>query len=178
MIFIEDLRSKQALYSQYGEDCSLLRAALTDGTLAVLLYRGQEWLSKRGLNIVAMLPHWLNKVLNGCVIGVKARFGPGLVLIHPVGIVINSSVRGGIRVWIESGVVIGDNRGRSPVLGNHIFLGSGAKVIGGVSLGDGSKVGANAVVLSDVPPGVNVVGIPARPVGARAGDQAATDDRA
>ena len=74
-------------------------------------------------------------------------------------------------------MVIGDNRGRSPVLGDHIFLGSGAKVIGGVSLGDGSKVGANAVVLSDVPPGVNVVGIPARPVAARGGDQPAADDR-
>ena len=163
-----DLRAKQALYQQYGDQVSLARVAMTDGTLANVLYRCQESLSRAGLDVVALVPHWLNKVLNGCVIGVKARFGPGLVLIHPIGVVINSSVRGGRNVWIESGVVIGDNRGRSPVLGDDVFIGSGAKLIGGLSLGNGSKVGANAVVLADVPPGVNVVGIPARPVGPRA----------
>ena len=107
----------------------------------------------------------LNKWINGCVIGVRARFGPGLVLVHPIGVVINSSVRGGARVSIESGVVIGDNRGRSPTLGNDIFVGSGAKVIGGVQVGDGARIGANAVVTKDVPAGVTVVGIPARPLG-------------
>jgi serine O-acetyltransferase len=103
-------------------------------------------------------------VLNGCVIGVRAQFGPGLILIHPVGVVINSSTRGGTNVWIESSVVIGDNRGQSPVLGDDIFIGSGAKIIGGVTLGNGARVGANAVVLKSVAPGVTVVGIPARPV--------------
>jgi serine O-acetyltransferase len=65
-------------------------------------------------------------------------------------------------VWIESGVVIGDNRGGVPVLEDDIFIGSGAKVIGGVRLGTGARVGANAVVLSDVPAGATAVGIPAR----------------
>jgi serine O-acetyltransferase len=96
------------------------------------------------------------------VIGVKARFGPGFVLVHPIGVVINSAVRGGSNISLESGVVIGDNRGGVPVLGNDVFVGSGAKIIGGLTIGSGARVGANAVVLHDVPAGATAVGIPAR----------------
>jgi serine O-acetyltransferase len=86
------------------------------------------------------------------------------VLIHPIGVVVNSAVRGGRNVWIESGVVIGDNRGGVPALADDIFIGSGAKVIGGVAIGSGARIGANAVVLRDVAANTTVVGIPARPV--------------
>ncbi len=164
MILLDDLRAKQALYSQYGEHCSLLKAAMADGTSANALYRLQEWLGAHGLAPLALVPHVLNKWFNGCVIGVRARFGPGFVLIHPVGIVINSAVRGGRDVWLESGVVIGDNRGGTPLLGDHVFVGSGAKIIGPLRVGDGARIGANAVVLSDVPDGATMVGIPARPL--------------
>lgn len=164
MTVLSDLRAKQALYSQYGETCSLLKATLSDGTSATILYRVQAALVRWHLAPLALIAHWMNKVLNGCVIGVRAQFGPGFVLIHPVGVVINSATRGGKNVWLESGVVIGDNRGRCPQLGDDIFIGSGAKVIGGVTLGSGSRVGANAVVLHDVAASVTVVGIPARPV--------------
>jgi serine O-acetyltransferase len=166
MMLLADLRAKQALYSQYGERCSLLRAVFTDGTLANALFRLQAALSRWHLSPLALIPHLLNKWLNGCVIGVHAKFGPGLVLIHPVGIVVNSSTRGGRNVWLESGVVIGENRGRSPVLADDIFVGSGAKIIGGIVLGTGARVGANAVVLKNVEPGSTVVGIPARPIDA------------
>ena len=165
MSLLSDLRAKQVLYSQYGESCSLLKAAMSDGTGANVLYRAQAASASWHLAPLALLLHWLNKVLYGCVIGVRARFGPGFVLIHPIGVVINSAVRGGRNVWLESGVVIGDNRGRCPVLGDNVFVGSGAKIIGGVTLGTGARVGANAVVLRDVPADTTVVGIPARPVG-------------
>jgi serine O-acetyltransferase len=164
MMLLSDLRAKQALYSQYGQSCSLAKAVMADGTSANVLYRIQSTLAGWRLAPLALLPHWLNKVINGCVIGVHARFGPGFVLIHPVGVVINSSTIAGRNVWLESGVVIGDNRGRCPVLGDDIFVGSGAKIIGGVKLGNGARVGANAVVLHDVAAGSTVVGIPARPV--------------
>lgn len=158
-----DLLAKRALYSQYDETPSIVRTLLADGTLATLLYRIQAALVRRRLAPLALLPHWINKWVNGCVIGVHAQFGPGLVLIHPIGVVINSAVRGGHNVCIESSVVIGDNRGRVPVLGDDLFIGSGAKIIGGVILGNGARVGANAVVLQDVAPDTTVVGIPARP---------------
>jgi len=163
MMLMADLRAKQALYSQHGAHCSLAGAVLSDGTIANALYRCQAGLVALGLAPLALVVHWLNKWINGCVIGVRAQFGPGFVLIHPIGIVINSSTRGGRNVWIESGVVIGDNRGRSPLLGDDIFVGSGAKVIGGVTVGSGARIGANAVVVHDVAPGSTVVGIPARP---------------
>lgn len=165
MILLDDLRSKQRLYSADGAAVrSLLGIALTDGTLATALFRLQSALVGWHLKPLAFLVHLVNKWMHGCVIGLGCRFGPGLVLIHPVGVVINSSVQGGHDVWIESGVVIGENRGRSPRLGSGIFIGSGAKVVGEIQLGDGSRVGANAVVLHDVEAGTTVVGIPARPV--------------
>jgi serine O-acetyltransferase len=168
-LLLADLRAKQALYSQYGQRCSLLKAILADGTSANALYRLQAAIARTGLTPLALLPHILNKWFNGCVIGVKAQFGPGFVLIHPVGVVINSAVRGGRNVWLESGVVIGDNRGGVPVLEDDVFVGSGAKVIGGVRLGVGARVGANAVVLKDVPAGHTAIGIPARMTPPKAG---------
>ena len=173
MILLDDLRAKQALYSRHGRRCSWLAATLADGTLAGALFRAQEALSGWGLGPAAYLIHWINKRLNGCVIGVRARFGPGLVLIHPIGTVINSAVRGGRNVWIESGVVIGENRGTSPTLGDDIYIGSGAKILGGVRVESGARIGANAVVLDDVAAGVTVVGIPARPTTVAGADPAA-----
>jgi serine O-acetyltransferase len=172
-LLLADLRAKQALYSQYGPPCSFIKAAIADGTIANALYRLQGFLARWRLAPLALIVHLVNKWLNGCVIGVRASFGAGFVLIHPVGIVINSATRGGRNVWVESSVVIGDNRGRSPVIGDDVFIGSGAKIIGGVHIGSGARVGANAVVLHDVPAGATVVGIPARPLAARAPSEGA-----
>jgi serine O-acetyltransferase len=164
-LILSDLRAKQRIYSEYGGRCSLLKAAMTDGTLANVLYRLAQMLVRWRLQPLAFAAHLLNKWINGCVIGIRADFGPGLVLAHPIGVVINSSVRAGRDVTVESGVVIGENRGRSPALGSGIFIGAGAKVIGGIAVGDGARIGANAVVLQDVAAGSTVVGIPARVVG-------------
>ena len=81
---------------------------------------------------------------------------------HPVGIVINSKVSGGINITLESGVVMGDAKGASPLLGNTIFIGSGAKIIGGMTIGDAVNIGANAVVVKDVPSNTTAVGVPAK----------------
>lgn len=160
-LFGSDLRAKQALYSQYGVKYSLLRTSLTDGTSANLLYRLQQFAAAK-LGKLAGLPfHTLNKWINGCVIGIGADFGPGFVLVHPIGVVINASVKGGTNVWIESSVVIGDNRGGSPTMGHNVFIGSGAKVIGGIQIGNHARIGANAVVMKDVPDYATAVGVPA-----------------
>ena len=149
----------------YGSDSfrNLVKARLTDGTTAMILYRWMQWAQRHRLVPLAMLFNKLN-VMGGCIIGRGADFGPGLVLVHSIGVVINTSVKGGRNVVIEHQVTIGAEKGLSPVLGDDVFIGAGAKILGAVSLGNGAKVGANAVVLDDVPPGATVVGIPARVV--------------
>ena len=81
---------------------------------------------------------------------------------HPVGVVINSSVKMGRNITIESGVVIGAEKGLSPILGNNVFIGAGAKIIGNVTVGDNVKIGANAVVVKDLPSNCTALGIPAK----------------
>ena len=160
--FVSDILAKQSLYSQFQPKPSLLRIFFSDGTLANILFRAQSFFSEMRLVPLALALHMLNKYINGCVIGLGARFDSGFILIHPVGVVINSSVKGGRNVWVESGVVIGDNNGFSPVLADDVFVGSGAKIIGKVSIGSRVRVGSNAVVLKDVPDDCTAVGVPAR----------------
>ena len=164
-IIEKDLRRKQEIYRLDGAEMSFGRTLLTDGTSANVLFRLAGWLAVRGpLKVLALLLQWLNQWMNQCVIGTGARFGPGFVLLHPVGVVINSKVRGGQNVALESGVVIGDEKGRSPVLGSNVFVGAGAKIIGGIEIGDNVNIGANAVVVKSLPSNCTAVGIPAKVV--------------
>lgn len=163
-LLLTDLKAKQALYAAGGPAPSMLRMLVSDGTIANTLYRLQHFLNRTPLSPLALVPHLVNKWINGCVIGVKADFGPGFVLVHPVGVVINSCVKGGSNVWLESGVVIGENRGGFPSLGSDVFVGSGAKIIGALHVGDRARVGANAVVTKDVPADHTALGIPAKNV--------------
>lgn len=95
--------------------------------------------------------------------------GPGLVIAHGYGTVINAE-RIGPNLWVHQGVTIGWDytRGR-PTIGENVFIGTGAAVLGPVTVGDGAVIGANAVVTRDVPPGATMVGVPARQVERRQG---------
>jgi serine O-acetyltransferase len=157
-----DFKQKQQVLANEGYNVSMLRVLLSDGSSANILYRLTQWLVTYKLSPLAIITLWFNRVINGCVIGAAARFNYGFVIMHPVGVVINSKVRGGQNIIIESGVVIGDEKGQAPVLGNNIFIGAGAKIIGGITVGSNVKIGANAVVVKDVPDDVTVVGIPAK----------------
>jgi len=169
-MLIADLRRKRDIYNADGAGASMLRIMISDGTSAMLYYRAMRLLAKnRLLRPISYVVQYVNKVVNGCLIGVHADFGAGFVIMHPIGVVINSKVRGGMNVTLESGVVIGDEKGRSPVLGDNVFVGSGAKIIGGVVVGSNTKIGANAVVVKDVPSGATAVGVPARPVAMHVG---------
>jgi serine O-acetyltransferase len=147
---------------------ALLRVALTDGTPAMILYRLMQWSRRRRLAPLEMFFNRLNSVASNCIIGRGADFGPRFVLIHATGIVINGSVRGGSDVHLEHQVTIGAERRQSPSLGSGVLVGAGAKILGSVRVGDGARVGANAVVVHDVPPHATVVGVPARVVRTRA----------
>jgi serine O-acetyltransferase len=166
-LFATDLREKAKWCYDRDDLGALVKVALTDGTSAMLLYRLMQGARRRGLAPLEMVFNKMNSAFNHCVIGRGAEFGPGFVLIHSDGVVINGEVRGGERVFIEHQVTIGAERRQSPHLGNDVFIGAGAKVIGSVEIGDGARVGANAVVVHDVASHTTVVGIPARPVGER-----------
>jgi serine O-acetyltransferase len=159
-----DLRRKALWCYQSAGARAILRTLLTDGTAAMILYRLMQWARRWRLVPLEMLFNKLNAVCCNCIIGRGAEFGPGFVLIHSTGVVINGQVRGGPDVAIEHQVTIGAHGRCSPVLGGTIFIGAGAKVIGPVMVGDGARIGANAVVVDDVPPHTTVVGIPARVV--------------
>ena len=161
-LIAEDVRRKALWCYQSDRPRDRLKALLTDGTTAMVLYRLMQWSRRRGLTPLELLCNKLNAVLCRCVIGRGAQFGPGFVLIHSDGIVINGAVVGGSGVHVEHQVTIGAERHCCPVIGDGVFLGAGAKVIGGVRVGNGARVGANAVVVSDVPENCTAVGVPAR----------------
>jgi serine O-acetyltransferase len=162
MLFLQDLKAKSNWCYGDQRPPTLLKTLLTDGTFAMGCYRLMQWSQAHRLTPLAMVFNKLNAVLGQCIIGRGAQFGPGFVLIHSQGVVINGSVRGGSHVYIEHQVTIGAEKLQSPRLGDHVFIGAGAKFVGGVSIGDYARVGANAVVVHDVEARTTVGGIPAR----------------
>jgi serine O-acetyltransferase len=171
-----DLRRKALWCYESDRGTALMKALLSDGTAAMILYRLMQ--ASRGLHLspFEVVFNKLIVVFGGCIIGRGADFGPGLVLIHSNGIVINGRVRGGSGVLIEHQVTIGAEGRQTPVLGDHVFLGAGAKILGPVTIGDFARIGANAVVLHDVPSHCTAVGIPARVVRRRDPTVCAADE--
>jgi serine O-acetyltransferase len=111
----------------------------------------------------------LNHLITGGDLAWQAEAGPGLRLYHPTGVVIGPHVLIGRDCSIQSGVALGGYGGSSidatqvPSIGDRVSIGSGAKVIGGIEVGNDVSIGANAVVLTDVAPGVRAYGVPYRP---------------
>lgn len=161
-LIADDLRRKALWCYQSDHLLAVLKVLCTDGTAAMILYRLMQCSGHYGLVPLEMLFNKLNAVLCNCIIGRGAEFGPGFVLIHSTGVVINGQVRGGSGIHLEHQVTIGAERRASPKLGNDVFIGAGAKVIGAVTIGDGARIGANAVVIDDIPSGRTAVGVPAR----------------
>ncbi len=160
----EDLYSKAEWYGLPRTPRSLLRMCVSDGSSAQILYRAMRWCEIAGLKPLSLFLYRLNAHLSHCIIGRGADFGPGFVLVHSIGVVINTSVRAGRNLIVEHGVTIGAEKSGSPVLGDNVFVGAGAKVLGSVRVGSNVKIGANAVVTRDIPDGATAVGIPARVV--------------
>lgn len=163
-LFLSDVRAKAVwVYGRctYG---TMLKVLLADGTPAMLWYRLMQCSGRWRLIPLEMLFNRINSAFCGCVIGRGAEFGPGFVLVHANGTVINGAVRGGANVVLEHQVTIGAEKRQFPVLGDDIFVGAGAKIFGGIRIGCRVKIGANAVVLSDIPDDATAVGIPAKVV--------------
>lgn len=160
----EDLAHKAAIRGLPPELSSYARVCATQGTMAQLLYRAMRFCHTRHLGLPAMALYRLNGILCQAIIGRGADLGPGLVLVYGHGIVINSAVRAGKNLVVLHGVTLGEVRGESPVLGDDVYIGAGAKVIGKVRIGSRVRIGANAVVTRDLPDGATAVGVPARVV--------------
>lgn len=110
----------------------------------------------------AVLRHRFWSVVTGADIPLNCQIGGGLLLPHPNGIVIHPSARIGPNCLIFQQVTIGTRTGGMlPVIGGHVDIGAGAKILGNVHIGNHACIGANAVVLKDVPAGKTAVGIPA-----------------
>ena len=134
----------------------------------VLFYRISHFFRLRNMRPIAKLLSCLNFFLFGIEIASSCSIGPGLFIPHPQGPVIGAwSI--GSNATIFQGVTLGAkhlafdfDRSSRPVLGNNITIGAGAKVLGGILIGSNSVVGANSVVISDVPSNCVVVGVPAK----------------
>ncbi|HEV3443573.1 MAG TPA: hypothetical protein VG099_02965 [Gemmataceae bacterium] len=157
-----DLRQKALWCYQSTGWKAILKVLMTDGTLAMILYRLMQWSRRFHLLPFEMLLNKLNVICGNCIIGRGAEFDRGFVLIHSTGVVINGCVRGGRNVLIEHQVTIGAERNQSPTLGDDVFIGAGAKIVGPVAVGSRVRIGANAVVVKDIPDDCTAVGIPAR----------------
>jgi serine O-acetyltransferase len=118
---------------------------------------------------VAVARHRFWSVVTGADIPVNADIEGGLLLPHPNGVVVHPRAIVGANCLLFQQVTLGTRgTGQVPRLGCWVEVGAGAKILGGISIGDHAVIGANAVVLSDVAPHSVVVGIPARPLESRA----------
>ncbi len=111
-----------------------------------------------------VLDFFIVKGFGGCEIPARCKIGKGLKLPHPRGIIIHHDAVIGDDVSILHEVTLGVNSdpNQVPIIHNKVFIGAGAKIMGGIHLGENSKIGANAVVLKDVPANSTAVGIPAK----------------
>src|SRR5690606_13861411 len=136
------------------------------GLHAVWLHRLAHWLWRRGLKLLARLVSHISRWLTGIEIHPGAKIGRRFFIDHGMGVVIGETAEIGDDVTLYHGVTLGGttwNKGkRHPTLADGVVVGAGAKVLGPFTVGAGAKVGSNAVVTKEVPPGATVVGIPGR----------------
>ena|SRR5271165_3316151 len=172
---------KQLLYSDLERQVEIEGKPVTDVTLSgllrrllhhrflpIVLCRASRAALLRKIPVLPELLTYLNLVLFGLEVAPRCEIGPGIFFPHASGTVVGAW-RIGSNVTIFQGVTLGakeldmgfDVRLR-PEVGNHVVLGAGAKILGGIHLCDGVTVGANSVVVDSVEAGCTVVGIPAR----------------
>ena len=147
---------------------------LYPGIKAVLSHRRAHWCYTHGLKLLARMISQASRRRTGIEIHPGATIGKRLVIDHGMGVVIGETAEIGDDCLIYHGVTLGgtgkDVGKRHPTIGNNVLIGTGAKVLGPITIGDNSRVAANSVVLKDIPENCTAVGIPARVV-RRAGEK-------
>jgi serine O-acetyltransferase len=137
------------------------------GLHAVWAHRIHHWLWLRGWRLTARILSQTTRFWTGVEIHPGAVLGRRLLIDHGMGVVIGATAMVGNDVTLYQGVTLGGtgsdnaNRKRHPTLGNCVFVGNNANILGDITIGENSRVGAGSVVLRDVPPNSTVVGVPA-----------------
>lgn len=138
------------------------------GVQALLAHRLAHALRGAGVPYLPRAIAYLTRAVTGVEIHPAAEIGKRFFIDHGSGVVIGETARIGDCVTLYQGVTLGGTgfqRGkRHPTLGDNVTVGSGAKLLGPIAIGDGAKIGANTVAVEDVPPGATVVGNPGHPV--------------
>jgi serine O-acetyltransferase len=138
------------------------------GLHAIWAHRIAHWFYLRKMFTIARIISQVSRFFTGIEIHPGARIGNRLFIDHGMGVVIGETCEIGDDVVIYQGVTLGgtgkEKGKRHPTIGNHVVIGSGAKVLGSFKVGDNSRIGANAVVLQEVPENSTVVGNPGRVV--------------
>ena len=137
---------------------------------AVLVYRFGRWSTygprfmRKPAHLIYFGAYSITRLVTGIDLPRSARIGPGLMIHHFGGVIINPRASIGDRCTLRHGVTIGDRHGGVdvPVIGDDVNIGAYAQILGGIKIGDGASIGAMTVVLNDVPAGATAVGNPAR----------------
>jgi serine O-acetyltransferase len=152
------------------------------GFHAVVWYRLSRWFWRRHFYLLGRVISHIGRMLTGIEIHPGATIGKGFFIDHGFGTVIGETAEIGDNVTLYQDVTLGGispsedsdaqrSQKRHPTLGNDVIVGSGAQILGAITVGDGARVGANSVALMNVPPGATVVGIPAKIARGRAKDE-------
>lgn len=147
------------------------------GLHALILHRRAHWCWNHGLKWLGRFISHVSRFLTGIEIHPGAKIGERVFFDHAMGTVVGETAEIGDGCTIYQGVTLGGTslyKGtkRHPTLGKDVVVSAGAKVLGGFTVGDGAKIGSNAVVLKPVPAGATAVGIPARIIPSKAGASA------
>jgi serine O-acetyltransferase len=150
------------------------------GLHALAAHRVAHDMHQAGVPWVPRLLSHVNRFLTGIEIHPGARIGKGVVIDHGMGVVIGETAEVGDGCLIYQGVTLGGTSltqtKRHPTVGRNVVLGSGSKVLGAFTVGDGAFVGSGSVVTKPVPPGATVVGIPGKVAAVHGEKVAATPD--
>jgi serine O-acetyltransferase len=161
---------------RYTEDKVSLKSfiylAFTQGLWAIAVYRYGSWANKiripllgQFLRLIYYLLFKVIEIATGISLDCNAKIGSGIYIGHFGQIFIHSDVEIGENLSLGQGVTIGTlglGRRGAPKIGNNIYIGVGAKILGEIKIGDNVRIGANAVVIQDIPNGCTVVGIPGK----------------
>jgi len=164
--FLQDI---QSVFERDPAARSVLEVLLCyPGLHALWAHRINHWLWRHHLKLLARTISQLLRSLTGIEIHPGAKIGDRLFIDHGMGVVIGETAEIGHRVTLYQGVTLGGtslSKGkRHPTLGDDVVVGAGAKILGPITIGANSRIGANAVVVKPVPPDTVVVGVPGQVV--------------